>query len=65
LANFGTEGGPQAITMPINGRRLAKIIGTMRLRVSHFMSKFKKLDFIDYNCHLQVHGSLLSVLSRN
>jgi CRP/FNR family transcriptional regulator, cyclic AMP receptor protein len=64
LANFGKEGGPQPITIPISQETLAEIIGTTRSRVSHFMNKFRKLGFIDYNGHLQVHGSLLSVVLR-
>ena len=38
------------------------MIGTTRSRVSHFMNKFRKLGFIDYNGHLEVHSSLLSVV---
>ena len=38
------------------------MIGTTRSRVSHFMNKFRKLGFIDYNGHLEVHNSLLGVL---
>jgi hypothetical protein len=30
--------------------------------VSHFMNKFRELGFIDYNGHLEVHSSLLSVV---
>jgi CRP/FNR family cyclic AMP-dependent transcriptional regulator len=62
LANFGKEGGPQPITTPISQETLAEIIGTTRPRVSHFMNKFRKLGFITYNGHLQVHSSLLSVV---
>jgi CRP/FNR family cyclic AMP-dependent transcriptional regulator len=62
LANFGKEGGPQPITAPISQETLAKIIGTTRSRVSHFMNKFRKLGFIDYNGHLEVHSSLLTVV---
>ena len=62
LANFGKEGGPQPITTPISQETLAEIIGTTRPRVSHFMNKFRKLGFIAYNGHLQIHSSLLSVL---
>ena len=64
LANIGKDGGPQAITTPISQETLAEIIGTTRSRVSLFMNKFRKLGFIDYNGHLQVHSSLLSVLLR-
>ncbi|MDB5486373.1 MAG: Crp/Fnr family transcriptional regulator [Reyranella sp.] len=62
LANFGKEGGPQPITTKISQETLAEIIGTTRPRVSHFMNKFRKLGFIAYNGHLQVHSSLLTVL---
>ena len=65
LANFGKEGGPQPITTPISQETLAEIIGTTRPRVSHFMNKFRKLGFIDYNGRLEVHSSLLSVLLRD
>jgi CRP/FNR family transcriptional regulator, cyclic AMP receptor protein len=62
LANFGKDGGPQPITTSISQATLAEIIGTTRPRVSHFMNKFRKLGFIEYNGHLQIHSSLLSVL---
>jgi CRP-like cAMP-binding protein len=65
LANFGKEGGPQPITTPISQETLAEIIGTTRPRVSHFMNKFRKLGFITYNGHLEVHSSLLSVVLRD
>lgn len=62
LANFGKEGGPQPITAKISQETLAEIIGTTRPRVSHFMNKFRKLGFISYNGHLEVHTALLSVV---
>lgn len=62
LANFGKEGKPQPITTMISQETLAEIIGTTRPRVSYFMNKSRKLGFIDYNGHLEVHSSLLSVL---
>jgi CRP/FNR family transcriptional regulator, cyclic AMP receptor protein len=65
LANFGKPDGPQPITMPISQETLAEIIGTTRPRVSHFMNKFRKLGFISYNGHLQIHTSLLSVVLRD
>jgi len=65
LANFGKEGRPQPITIPISQETLAEIIGTTRPRVSHFMNKFRKLGFIDYNGHLQVHSSLMGVMLRD
>ena len=65
LANFGKEGGPQPILTPISQETLAEIVGTTRSRVSQFMNKFRKLGFISYNGHLQVHSSLLSVVLRD
>ena len=39
--------------------------GTTRSRVSHFMNKFRKLGFIEYNGTLAVHNSLLNVVLRD
>jgi CRP/FNR family cyclic AMP-dependent transcriptional regulator len=61
LANFGKEGRPEPITAKISQETLAEMIGTTRSRVSHFMNKFRSLGFIDYNGHLEVHSSLLSI----
>jgi len=62
LANFGKEGRAEPILTKISQETLAEMIGTTRSRVSHFMNKFRELGFIDYNGHLEVHNSLLSVL---
>jgi CRP/FNR family transcriptional regulator, cyclic AMP receptor protein len=64
LANFGQDGGPEPITIPISQETLAEIIGTTPSRVSVFMNKFRKLGFIEYNGHVEIHSSLLSVLLR-
>ena len=62
LANFGKEGRTEPILAKISQETLAEMIGTTRSRVSHFMNKFRKLGFINYNGHLEVHNSLLGVL---
>jgi CRP/FNR family transcriptional regulator, cyclic AMP receptor protein len=62
LANFGKEGRPEPLIAKISQGTLAEMIGTTRSRVSHFMNKFRKAGFIDYNGHLEVHSSLLSVV---
>ena len=62
LANFGKTGRPEPIVAKITQETLAEMIGTTRSRVSHFMNKFRNLGFIDYNGHLEVHSSLLSVV---
>jgi CRP-like cAMP-binding protein len=62
LANFGKEGRPEPIHAKISQETLAEMIGTTRSRVSHFMNKFRQMGFIDYNGHLEIHSSLLSVV---
>jgi CRP/FNR family cyclic AMP-dependent transcriptional regulator len=62
LANFGKEGRPEPLIAKISQETLAEMIGTTRSRVSHFMNKFRASGFIDYNGHLEVHSSLLSVV---
>ena len=62
LANFGKEGRPEPITTKISQEVLAEMIGTTRSRVSHFMNNFRRLGFINYNGHIEVHSSLLSVV---
>ena len=62
LANFGKEGRPEPIVGKISQETLAEMIGTTRSRVSFFMNKFRKLGFIEYNGHLEVHNSLLTVV---
>jgi CRP/FNR family transcriptional regulator, cyclic AMP receptor protein len=62
LANFGKEGRPEPIIANVSQETLAEMIGTTRSRVSHFMNKFRKLGFIDYNGTIEVHSSLLSVV---
>jgi CRP/FNR family transcriptional regulator, cyclic AMP receptor protein len=62
LANFGKEGKPEPIITKITQEMLAEMVGTTRSRISFFMNKFRKLGFISYNGHLEVHSSLLNVI---
>jgi CRP/FNR family transcriptional regulator, cyclic AMP receptor protein len=62
LANFGKEGRPEPIIAKVSQETLGEMIGSTRSLVSHFMNKFRKLGFIDYNGTLEVHNSLLSVV---
>lgn len=64
LASFGTEGAPQPISPKVTQETLAAIVGTTRPRISHFMNKFRKLGFIDFNGSIQINSSLLTVLLR-
>jgi CRP/FNR family cyclic AMP-dependent transcriptional regulator len=62
LANFGKEGKPEPILAAISQETLAEMIGTTRSRVSFFMNKFRKLGFIQYNGHIEIHSSLLNMV---
>src|ERR1700731_1123444 len=64
MANFGKEGRTEPIIGKVNQETLAEMIGTTRSRVSFFMNKFRKLGFIEYNGHLEVHTSLLNMVLR-
>jgi len=64
MANFGKEGRPEPVIAKVNQETLAEMIGTTRSRVSFFMNKFRKMGFIEYNGHLEVHTSLLNMVLR-
>jgi CRP/FNR family transcriptional regulator, cyclic AMP receptor protein len=62
LANFGKEGRPEPVVPKISQETLAEMVGTTRSRISHFMNKFRKLGFVEYNGRLEVHSSLLHIV---
>jgi CRP/FNR family transcriptional regulator, cyclic AMP receptor protein len=62
LANFGKEGRPEPVVPKISQETLAEMVGTTRSRISHFMNKFRKLGFVEYNGRLEGHSSLLHVV---
>ena len=62
LANYGSAGPPEPILAKISQETLAEMIGTTRSRVSFFMNKFRRLGFIEYNGHIEVHKSLLNLV---
>ncbi len=66
LAHFGKEGRAEPVLARISQETLAQMVGTTRSRVSHFMTKFRKLGLIDYSGRegrgLTVHSGLLSVV---
>lgn len=60
LARLDHARTPHVITTPINQRTLAEMVGTTRPRVSHFMTKFRRMGLISGDRErLHVHGSLL------
>jgi CRP/FNR family cyclic AMP-dependent transcriptional regulator len=62
LANYGKDVRADQIIPKIDQNTLAKMIGTTRGRVSHFMNKFRSMGFIEYNGDIHVHSSLLNVV---
>ena len=62
LARFGKEGKTEPVIPKISQEVLAEMVGTTRPRISGFMTKFRKLGFIEYNGGLHIHSSLLNVL---
>lgn len=62
LANFGNE--PQAdVPIPkISQETLAEMVGTTRSRVNYFLTKFRRLGFIEYRDSIHVQSSLVNVL---
>jgi len=65
LADFGQEGSPAAVIPDISQGTLAGMVGTTRSRVSFFMSRFRKLGFIEYNSGIEVHSSLLNTVRQD
>ena len=62
LARFGKAGKTEPVIPKISQEVLAQMVGTTRPRINVFMSKFRKLGFIEYNGGLHIHSSLLNVL---
>ena len=38
------------------------MVGTTRSRINQFMTKFRKLGYIDYNGQIRVRSSLLNII---
>ena len=64
LAGYGTQDQPTNEVPAISWDTLAEMIGATRPRVNHFLKKFKRLGFIDYDRRLPptINRTLLSVL---
>ena len=64
LANHGGDGKTTDVIRNVDQEGLAQMIGTTRSRVNHFMNKFRKLHFIDYDGDvIVVYRSLHAALS--
>ena len=64
LSHFGKDSKTETVVAGINQEHLAQMVGTTRSRINHFMNKFRKLGFIDYNGDegLTVHRGLRTVI---
>jgi len=62
LARYGKQDTPMRAVPPISQETLAEMVGTTRSRVNFFMTKFKRLGFIEYKDGLRVNNSLLTVV---
>ena len=62
LARYGEHDADHHVIPRLSQEVLAEMVGTTRSRVNFFMNKFRRLGFIDYNGHLKVHSSLLTVV---
>jgi CRP-like cAMP-binding protein len=69
LADSGGDGGADNVIGKIDQEALAQMVGTTRSRVNHFMTKFRKLGYIDYNGHsnrnINVRSALLNAALRD
>jgi CRP/FNR family transcriptional regulator, cyclic AMP receptor protein len=62
LASVGLNDRSNIIDMTITQETLAGMVGTTRSRISQFMTKFRKLGYIDYNGQIKVHNALLNII---
>jgi CRP-like cAMP-binding protein len=62
LADLSPSDTAKSLPVDISQETLAEMIGTTRSRVSHFMNKFRKLGFINYNGHIEVYPALRSAI---
>lgn len=65
LAEHRQSAEDDALIQPISQEALASMIGSTRPRVNAFLSRFRKLGFIEYNGRIRVHKSLLNVFLRD
>ena len=56
LSHFGKDSKTETVVAGINQEHLAQMVGTTRSRINHFMNKFRKLGFIDYNSEVGLDG---------
>jgi CRP-like cAMP-binding protein len=66
LAHFGKDRERELTISRISQETLASMVGTTRSRTSHFLNRFRKMGFIDYDGDgLRVHPSLMTIVLRD
>src|SRR5256885_5029537 len=56
LSHFRPDSKHETVVAGVNQEHLAQMVGTTRSRINHFMNKFRKLGFIDYNSEAGLAG---------
>jgi CRP/FNR family cyclic AMP-dependent transcriptional regulator len=62
LTRYGMQDHPETILPKVSQETLAEMVGTTRSRVNFFMTKFKKLGFIQYDGGIHINPSLLNIV---
>jgi CRP/FNR family transcriptional regulator, cyclic AMP receptor protein len=62
LARYGDATETHRTLPKVSQELLAEMVGTTRTRINFFMTKFRRLGFIEYNGVLKVNNSLLTVV---
>ncbi len=62
LAKSGITAEPNVIASSATQDVLADMVGTTRLRINQFMTKFRKLGYLDYDRAIRVHNALLDII---
>jgi CRP/FNR family cyclic AMP-dependent transcriptional regulator len=66
LAHTGDASTPETPIHGLSQESLAEMIGATRSRVSHFMNRFRRMGFVDYEPgRIRVHKGLLTVVLRD
>jgi len=65
LARYGEATETHRSLPKVSQELLAEMVGTTRTRINFFMTRFRRLGFIEYNGVLKVNHSLLTVVLSN
>ena len=65
MAEYSKPDEESTVIPPVSQEALASMIGSTRPRVNAFMTRFRKLGFIEYNGRIRVQKSLLNVFLRD